>query len=85
MRLWKEISHLPQGMCVCQRASPIRKRELCGKVDDKSCVGIPSKAVVCKGGWVALAEDCASIEPVIRYRNFRSPLELNFSWVVLVQ
>jgi hypothetical protein len=85
MRLEKEISHLLKGICVCQRAGPIRKRELCGKVDDKSCVGVPSKAVVCKGGWVALAEDCASSEPVTRIRNFRSPLGLFFSWFVMVQ
>jgi hypothetical protein len=45
-----------------------------GKVDDNSCVRVPLKAVVCRGGWVALAEDCASSEPVIRIRNFRSPL-----------
>jgi hypothetical protein len=62
---------------VCQRAGPIR-RKFCGKVDDKSCVRVPSKAVVCKDGWVALAEDCASIEPVIRNRNFRSPLGFVF-------
>jgi hypothetical protein len=79
MRLEKEISHLLKGMCVCQRASPIRRKEFCGKVDDKSCVGIPSKAVVCKGGRVALAEDCASGRPVIQIRNFRSPFGLFLS------
>jgi hypothetical protein len=73
--------HTYLKVCVCQRAGPIRSKEFCGKVDDKSCVRVPLKAVVCKCGWVALAEDCASSEPVFRIRNFRSPLGLFFSWL----
>jgi len=77
--------HTYLKVCVCQRAVPIRSKEVGGKVDDKSCVRVPSKAVVCGCGRVALAEDYAGSEPVNRVSTSRSPLDLNFPWFVMVQ